>query len=131
MTGHAPMMKVLLVDDDEESCELFQLALQRSGHDVVLAGDAESALTLLEASAFDVAVVDISLPGMDGYAFARLARERMGARAPALIAMTGYGRPQDVDEARVAGFNAHLTKPVELVALNDALALVMGGKSRG
>jgi signal transduction histidine kinase len=113
--------KVLLVDDNIDSCELFQFALETLGHTVEVVHDGADGLAKLETGVFDVAVVDIGLPTLDGYELARLARQSLGERTPRLIAMTGYGRPEDLAAARVAGFDVHLLKPVEPTRLAASL----------
>ena len=124
-TGRA----VLLVDDHADSRELFEEILRGMGHTVTVARDGEEALALLLAGDFQVAVIDIGLPGIDGHAVARTARERLGARAPRLVAMTGYSRPLERDASARAGFDVHLVKPVEasdLVAAIETDLLVSG-----
>lgn len=113
--------RVLLVDDNADSCELFQLALEKVGHDVEAVHDGEAGLSRLAAGGFDVAVIDIGLPLMDGYTVAQQAREVLGEEAPPLIAMTGYGQRQDREAARSAGFVRHLLKPVRPQALIDEI----------
>ena len=66
--------------------------------------------------------MDIGLPDMDGYEVARRVRERPEANAVRLVALTGYGQPADVERARAAGFDEHLTKPLDLAALSRVLA---------
>ena len=77
----------------------------------------EEALRRLEAFEADVALLDIGLPGMNGYELARLVRGGKRGAAIRLVALTGYGQPSDVERARANGFDAHLTKPVDIDAL--------------
>jgi CheY-like chemotaxis protein len=104
--------KVLFVDDHEDSRELFHEVLRAEGHAVTLASDGEQAVTILLTAPFDVAVVDLGLPGLDGYEVARLVRERLGANTPFLVAMTGYGGAREREAAARAGFDVHIVKPV-------------------
>lgn len=116
--------RVLLVDDNVDSCELFQLALENKGHTVDVAYDGASGLAKLLSGTFDVAVIDIGLPDIDGYELARQARKALEGRAPRLVAMTGYGRPADREAAYGAGFDTHLVKPVDLEILASIVASV-------
>ena len=109
-TRHA---RVLIVEDNEDSRVTLQRILQAEGHLVSAARDAQAGLQAAMAGSPSVAVVDIGLPGMDGYAFARAMRERLG-RGVRLIALTGYGSEADRRRAAEAGFDAHLTKPVDI-----------------
>jgi len=114
-------LRVLLVDDNEDSCGLFEIALGAAGHEVDCAYDGVTGLERIVAGEYDVAVVDIGLPGMDGFDLAKRARAALGDRAPRLVAMTGYGRDSDREASREAGFSLHLVKPVEVARLLDAV----------
>jgi CheY-like chemotaxis protein/anti-sigma regulatory factor (Ser/Thr protein kinase) len=103
---------VLIVEDNDDERESLRLALEQHGHRVLHAGDARSALAEIRSGRPSVALIDIGLPGMDGYALARAIRSQHDGTL-ALVALTGYGAPADVDRAREAGFALHLTKPVE------------------
>ncbi len=104
-------LKVLLVDDNADSREMYALLLQADGHEVHEAEDGPAALDVLSTSVPDVAVIDIGLPGMDGYELARRIRSEPGTRDVTLIALTGYGFPEDRERSKVAGFDRHLVKP--------------------
>ncbi len=111
---------VLVVDDNEDAAELLSELLATAGHEVRCAHDGFEALAVLEEYAPDIAVLDIGLPGMDGYELATRIRERFGERAPVLVALTGYGQPNDRVQSEQAGFRHHLVKPPlhgELLAL--------------
>jgi signal transduction histidine kinase/ActR/RegA family two-component response regulator len=114
--------RILLVDDNEDACELFARALRTRGHVVEEAGDGPTALRMAESFLPTVAVLDIGLPVMDGYELARLLRQQPGQEHCKLIALTGYGLPQDKQRAREAGFDAHLVKPVRIEALESVIA---------
>ena len=120
----ASSRRVLLVDDNVDAVESMQILLQAFGYEVATAVRPELALGQLESFAPAAAVIDIGLPGMDGYQLAAEIRRRLGGRPMRLIAFTGYGGPDDIARARAAGFDAHLVKPVEierlLAALGDA-----------
>jgi CheY-like chemotaxis protein len=111
---------VLIVEDNDDARVSLQRILQADGHLVSAARDARAGLDAAAAGSPNVAVVDIGLPGMDGYEFARALRARLGSGIR-LIALTGYGAPTDRRRAVEAGFDAHLTKPVDLDRL---LALI-------
>jgi len=116
--GHA--LRVVLVDDSADIRETLRALLELEGHAVAEAQDGTRGIELIRAQAPDVALVDIGLPGLDGYAVARQAR----AVAPGtrLVAMTGYGRPEDRRLALDAGFDAHVVKPVHFDDLSRLLA---------
>ena len=113
-------LRVLVVDDNADAAEMLCEALRELGHDVFTAEDGPSALRVAETFHPDIAVLDIGLPVMDGYELA--ARLLQLDRAPAgLIAVTGYGQPEDRARGISAGFDAHLVKPVDLSALEQAI----------
>jgi CheY-like chemotaxis protein len=104
--------RILIVEDHVDAREMLCEALQTAGHDVHQAIDGPSGVETAERIVPDVALIDIGLPGLDGYATAARIRGVVGRR-PLLIALTGYGRPEDRDRAVQAGFDVHLTKPVD------------------
>jgi signal transduction histidine kinase len=117
-------LRILLVDDNVDSCEIFAMALQQAGHEVETAFDGARGLELLLAGRHDVAVLDIGLPVVDGYELAQRTVEAFGASRPHLIALTGYGRAEDRARALAAGFDQHLVKPVDLHDLELAFGHV-------
>ncbi|MEP7243764.1 MAG: response regulator [Gammaproteobacteria bacterium] len=100
-----------LVEADRSKNEFLAMLAQMAGHEALAAYDGPGALVTLETFAADFVLLDIGLPGMDGYAVARTLRERW----PAMLihALTGYGRHEDRARALESGFNGHLTKPVD------------------
>jgi len=112
--------QVLVVDDNEDAALTLAGALRMLGHAVHVAHDGPSALELAERAAFDLALLDIGLPVMDGYELARHLRAR-GGPPLALVAISGYGQERDKRQSAEAGFDAHLVKPVTLEALKLAL----------
>jgi signal transduction histidine kinase len=114
--------RILVVDDNVDGAELLAALLRLDGHLVALAFSGLEALERAQSFLPDVALIDIGLPGLDGYEVARRLRDSTGHDAPQLIAVTGYGRDQDRERARAAGFDAHLVKPVEFPALQRALS---------
>jgi signal transduction histidine kinase/ActR/RegA family two-component response regulator len=112
--------RVLVIDDSPDNREVAQSALELLGHEVSLAGDGPSGIEEAFRCNPEVVVIDIGLPGLDGYEVARRLRAARG-RGMVLIALTGYGQPDDRQRALEAGFDLHLTKPVEIEALRRAV----------
>ena len=117
-------LHIVVIEDNEDARITLEEALGTFHHEVATAGDGISGLELVLASAPDVALVDIGLPGIDGYEVARKIHERMNVGAPKLIAMTGYGQPEDRARAEQAGFDLHIVKPVVLKKLQQVLATI-------
>lgn len=115
--------RVLVVEDDEDSAMLLEEILKERGFIVEVAHDGTSALEAAERLRPHVGVLDVGLPDMDGFELARRLRRLgdLGSRMR-LIALSGYGSDADIDEARAAGFDQHLTKPVLPGTLADALS---------
>jgi CheY-like chemotaxis protein len=114
-------LRVLVVEDNADVGELLAQGLSGLGHRVRLAADGESALAAYDAERPEVVLVDIGLPGMDGYEVARRLRGRPGEGMPLLVALTGFGSAEDRRRAREAGFDEHLVKPVRLDQLERIL----------
>jgi CheY-like chemotaxis protein len=117
-------LSILTVDDNEDVTMVLKAMLEHLGHDVLSALDGEAALAQLDGFKPDLALLDIGLPGMDGYELARAIRSKLGAR-PVLVALSGYGQQRDRQRSREAGFDLHLVKPLspeELRALLDKVA---------
>jgi signal transduction histidine kinase/CheY-like chemotaxis protein len=113
-------MRVLVVDDNDDAAAMLGDVLVLLGHRATVVHDGATALADATARAHDVILLDLGLPGMDGFEVARQLRERgVSAR---LIAMTGYGQDEDRARTRAAGFDLHLVKPVSVADLEDALA---------
>ena len=120
---HVPPASVLLIEDNADARQSLRVLLEHEGHRVDETVDGPAGLARAEATRPDIVLVDIGLPGMDGYEVARRIRAQRG-REPILVAITGYGQAEDQQRAREAGFDAHLTKPVapdELAGLLGAL----------
>jgi two-component system, chemotaxis family, CheB/CheR fusion protein len=118
----APPRRVLIVDDNEDAANSLALILKLGGHETASVYSAVDALQRAAAFRPDVVLLDIGLPGMDGYEVAQKMRELPGLRDIRLVAVTGYGRSDDRIRARDAGFDDHLTKPVEYAVLERTLA---------
>jgi PAS domain S-box-containing protein len=120
----ARRLRVLVVDDNQDAVESMALLLGMWGHEVTTASEGQAALDLAERLRPDVVLLDIGLPGLDGYEVARRLRARPGGEQTVLMAMTGYGQAEDRQRAQEAGFALHLVKPIEPEALQQALAKV-------
>jgi CheY-like chemotaxis protein len=120
-SSSAPTARVMLVDDNVDALESMEILLQAFGYEVAIAAHPDIALKLLETFDPTVAVIDIGLPGMDGYQLAAEIRSRRAGAPLRLIAFTGYGGAEDIARASAAGFDAHLVKPVEIDRLLEVL----------
>ena len=114
--------RVLLVDDDPDTVETFRLLLEMEGAVVTVAMSGEEALERIGKEPPSLILSDLGMPGMSGLAFIEAVRVRPELSAVKAIALSGFGRPSDVEEATSAGFDAHLTKPVMLDALLSTIA---------
>jgi two-component system CheB/CheR fusion protein len=104
---------VLVVDDNQDSAESLALLLRLEGHTVAVAFDGITALA--EAAKFrpEAVLLDIGMPGMDGYQVVRELRAKEPTKSAVIVALTGYGQPEDRARGKAAGFDDHLTKPVD------------------
>jgi PAS domain S-box-containing protein len=114
--------RVLIVDDNRDAAELLAEVLDDAGHVTRIAFDGPGALRTAAEFRPQLALLDIGLPVMDGFELARRMRELPGLERVALVALTGYGQPADRERSRVAGFDMHLTKPVEVPELEAVVA---------
>jgi CheY-like chemotaxis protein len=115
--------KVLLVDDELDAVAAMALLLELEGYDVQFAGSGAEALELTRTFTPDVALIDENMPQMSGLELARALRANHELRGMKLIAASGFGRDADVERARNAGFDLHLTKPV---AMDDIVRAIEG-----
>ncbi|HVE53566.1 MAG TPA: ATP-binding protein [Ramlibacter sp.] len=120
-SSEARPLRVVVVDDNVDAAETFALVLGMSGHQTSMAHSGPQALELIASFRPDVVFLDIGLPGMSGYDVARQLRSRPESRALTIVALTGWGSEADRARARQAGFDHHLTKPVELAAASSIL----------
>ncbi|WP_431478174.1 ATP-binding protein [Massilia eburnea] len=114
--------RVLLVDDNQDVLQGLRALLEVGGHEVQAVGDPASALRASASFVPDLAILDIGLPGMDGYELAAELRRRPGFDNTRLVALSGYGQPADQARARAAGFAIHLVKPITPAQLYSLLA---------
>jgi CheY-like chemotaxis protein len=98
------------------------MLLRLWGHEVAVAHDGPSALRAVEGQRPEVALLDISLPGMDGYELARRLRRQPGLEGTVLVALTGWGQEDTRRRSQEVGFDHHVVKPVDLSALQELLA---------
>jgi CheY-like chemotaxis protein len=111
---------VLLIEDSEDNREMLRMLLELDGFRVDVAADGEQGIKQAVALRPHVALVDLGLPALDGYEVARQVRAALGPSIR-LVALTGYGQPEDRARTAAAGFDAHVTKPVD----HDALKAVL------
>lgn len=119
----APPRRILVIEDNADIRDLLRIKLRQLGHTVEAAEDGAKGLDKLLAAPPEVALVDIGLPGIDGYEIARRVRASLGSDVY-LIALTGYGQAEDKKKALDAGFNVHLTKPADFVDLQNVLGQI-------
>jgi CheY-like chemotaxis protein len=123
-----PGLRILVVDDNRDAADSLALLLRASGHDVMTAYDGPSAVALASREHPAVILLDIGLPGMDGYEVCRRVRQHgMDAK---IIAMTGYGHERDRRRSAEAGFDGHTVKPVEVSELLKLIAAEPGVPAR-
>jgi CheY-like chemotaxis protein len=122
-----PNHRVMVVDDNLDSARSLALLLKKLGAQVQVAHDGPSALDLLAQYHPTVVLLDIGMPGMDGYEVARRIRSQPNGDQFLLIALTGWGQEDDRQRSRQAGFDHHLLKPADLSALKAIVALPSSG----
>ena len=120
--GRLPVQRVLVVDDNDDARFLLAGLLVSHGYEVESAGEADAALELAVTFRPQVVVLDIGLPGIDGWELARRLRAIAGLEHVRLVALTGYGSERDRQRSREAGIDAHLLKPIEVALLTRAFA---------
>jgi len=127
-----PKLRILLIEDNADARDALRALLELDGYAVETAAEGQAGLECARVADPDVALIDIGLPGFDGYEVARRMRPA-GRRRPVLVALTGYSQPEDRRRAREAGFDAHLVKPVDPADLSRVLMNleIPGRGSRG
>lgn len=119
---NAHSRRILVVDDNADALETLKWVLERHRHDVRTASSGASALDIAQSFAPEVVLLDVGMPGMDGYEVARRLRGSSSQERTRLVAVTGYGLPEDRRRAMEAGFDVHLVKPVDPKTLLEAIA---------
>ncbi len=124
-------VRILVVEDNLDAAESLATLLRVWGHDVQVVHDGLQALDAARELRPEVVLLDIGLPGLDGYQVARRLREDIGLDSSLLVAMTGYGQPEDRRRSREAGIHHHFVKPVEPLVLRNLLADVAAPAGSG
>jgi CheY-like chemotaxis protein len=114
--------RILVVDDNVDGADMLAGLLALDGHSVHTVSNGPKALESLDDFAPDLVLLDIGLPGLDGYEVARRIRADPRRARTRLVAVTGYGRDADRERSQAAGFDAHLVKPVEYATLQRVIA---------
>ena len=123
--GHVEdRIRVLLVEDNRDLADSFRILMETLGHEIHVAREAMAGLDAARARPFDMILVDIGLPGMSGYEVARRLRVEPVTAKALVVAVSGYGRDEDKRQARAAGFDHYLVKPIDPDALQNLLARV-------
>ncbi|HEX2831587.1 MAG TPA: hybrid sensor histidine kinase/response regulator [Thermoanaerobaculia bacterium] len=115
-----PPRKIAIVEDNADVRDLLRLKLKRLGHEVVIARDGVEGVQIVIDEKPDLALVDLGLPGIDGYAVAREVREKLGENV-VLVAVSGFGQPEDKRRALASGFDEHITKPADVKDIEGVL----------
>lgn len=120
-TPPGPRLRVLVVDDDADTAQSFLALAGLWGHECRAATGGPAALEAARDFRPHLVVCDLGMPGMDGYEVARRLRGEPAAAGAMLLAVSGYGRPEDVRRCFEAGFHGHVTKPADLAGLKGFL----------
>ena len=118
-----PALRLLIVDDNPDAADTLALLLRMMGHQATTANDGGSALRAAAQDQPDFIFLDIGLPDMSGHEVAVQLRRQVDGKQPVLVALTGWGGADDSERSRQAGFDSHLTKPVTLEQIDQALAI--------
>lgn len=129
LTSDQPGKRILVVDDNDDAADLLSQILQHAGHQTTTAHDGPSALLAAKEWSPHIVFLDIGLPGMSGYEVARELRQDPRFATTALVALTGWGTLEDQRKAVDAGFDVHLTKPVDARALQSTLDRLSAGNT--
>jgi len=119
--ARAPRRNILVVEDNADAAESLSLLLRLHGHSVRTAGDSRAALDITEDFHPDVLLIDIGLPGMDGYELARHLRRKEALQASTFVAISGYGEARDKVRAVQAGYDYHLVKPLNIADVEETV----------
>jgi CheY-like chemotaxis protein len=122
--GHMHSVRVLVVDDNRDAADTLSMLLEVLGHRAQVAHDGGAALDVVLDFRPQVVFLDIGMPGMSGYEVAEAIRNDRRFDQPLLVALTGWGSEDDRERTRAAGFDLHLTKPVDLGAIEKMLSSV-------
>ena len=114
--------RILVADDDVDTVETLSILLKRLGHDVMVTTDPAAVLSLAVLRRPELILLDIGMPGLDGWELARQLRQALGYEAVRIVAVTGRAEREAFEKSRQAGFDAHVTKPVDLALVQSMLA---------
>lgn len=120
--------RILVVDDDKSCAKTTMWLLESLGHTVQMALDGRTAIELAKSFHPDVVLLDIGLPGMNGYVICKAMRKEPVLRNTVFIAQTGWGQKEHQERSKEAGFDYHLVKPVDIEALKNILLILDKGK---
>ena len=126
-----PPLRILVVDDNRDSADMLGMLLSFSGHETHTAHDGVTAVDAAARLQPDVILLDIGLPGLNGYTVARAVRDSRADRPPILIALTGWGQDEDRRKSEEAGFDAHVVKPVDEEHLTRIMADLWAARAAG
>lgn len=118
--------RILVADDDQDSAESLAMLFQMMGHDVRSALNGLEAVDVAANFRPDLIVLDIGMPGLDGYEVCRRIRQQPWAQAVVIAALTGWTRDEDKDRSQEAGFDHYLVKPIDPQALTDLVGRISG-----
>jgi CheY-like chemotaxis protein len=124
-------LSILVADDNVDAAETLATLFEVMGHRVTRVNDGEAAVASAGQGAFDLVVLDIGMPKLNGYDACRRIRAQARDPQPMLVALTGWGQEQDLTKSREAGFDRHLVKPVEAQALEALLAQIRNPGAQG
>jgi two-component system CheB/CheR fusion protein len=120
-SGQGTLFTIRFVEDSDDTAEMLRHLLRMSGATVVTANGGLEALRIASEKDFDVVLSDISMPEMDGYEFLRRLRTLSGGENIPVLALTGFGRPEDIERTKKEGFFSHISKPFDLQSLTEIL----------
>ncbi len=123
-------LRILVADDVPDSMQSLGMGLEMLGHEIRTAGDGIQALEIAASFRPQTAILDIGMPGLNGYELARRIRDEPWGRDMLLIALTGWGQQEDVQRSAAAGFDHHMTKPVDFDTLTRLIESWVAGRSR-
>jgi CheY-like chemotaxis protein len=124
-----PSARILIADDYDDNRELLRVMLQAAGYSVCATRDGRECIAAAVAEPFDLALVDLSMPALDGWGTLRALRADTRTRALPCVAITAFAAEQDKQQALAAGFDAYLSKPYRAKELFDLVARLLGGRS--
>jgi CheY-like chemotaxis protein len=131
MIADGPAGRILVVDDNRDAAGSLAMVLNSSGHSVRTANSGEQALQIGAAESPDAVVLDIGMPGMNGYEVARRIRQEPWGRSVFLVALTGWGQKEDIERAITAGFDFHMTKPADPERIEQVLGQFLKSRATG